>query len=234
LSKDPLEELFESIDPLRGIDDATLHAPGTSIDRLHRELSRRQLRHSFGRRGAVFSIVSFVVLASSAAAITLLRSPVRDVASIGCYQKSSLTSTAEVVPYGNNPLAICNGVWHWKKVPRAGSPFGSLCVLGDGSLAAFPPSRERDVCARLGLPIFNGLRKNIDVSTFQTAAISYFALHPCVSPANASFEVRILLGRYGLPDWQVRNTGSQSPSSCAFPAFQISARIVDIVGNPIR
>jgi hypothetical protein len=236
MNHDPLETLFDALDPLQGLNDTDLFTPGKALERLHREIARSRppRRRRFWRRPLVMSIATVFVLAGTATAVSLLRSPVQDVTTLGCYQKISLTSNVDVVPYSGSSLATCASFWHWKKVPGGAAPNGSLCVLTNGSLAGLPPSRRANTCARLGLPAFNGKVENSKVAQFQVAAISYFTAHSCVSPSSAAREVRELIVRYDLSGWRVRNTKSKDPRSCAFPAFQIPNQIVDVVGNPVK
>jgi hypothetical protein len=233
MSRDPLEELFEAIDPLRDVDDATLFTPGRLLERLHGEIDPRRPRRRFWHRGTVVSLIGLTVLTGTAAAVTLWHTPVRNVASVTCYQKISLTSNADIISYTTHPLVACGSVWHWTSLPSGPAPNGTLCVLSSGSLAAFPPSRRGDACERLRLPVFSGRVKSSAVARFQTTTISYFASHKCVSPILALHEVRQLIDRFNLRRWRARNTGSLDRRSCVFPAFQISTRVVDLVGSPI-
>ena len=232
MSRDPFEKLFEALDPLRDVDDAALFTPGQLLDRLHREITPRRTWRRFWHPGTVVSLIAVTVLAGSATAIALWQSPVRNVASVYCYQKVSLNSNTDVVPYSADPLAACAAVWKWTSRPSGPAPNGSLCILTSGSLAAFPPSREGDACMRLGLPIFSGQPKSAAAARFQTLTIAYFASHKCVSPAIGLQEIRHLIGHFDLRRWRARITGSRDPHSCAFPAFQIQSRIVDLVGSP--
>lgn len=235
MNHDPLETLFDALDPLQGLNDTDLFTPGKALERLHREIGQIQpsRRRRFWRRPLVMSIATVFVLAGTAAAVSFLRSPVQDVTTLGCYQKISLTSNVDVVPYSGSLLATCASIWRWKKVSGGAAPDGSLCILTNGSLAGFPPSRRANTCARLGLPTFNGKVGNSTVAQFQIAAISYFTAHSCVSPSSAALEVRALIVRYDLTGWRVRSTKSKDPRSCAFLAFQIPNRSVDVVGNPV-
>jgi hypothetical protein len=241
LNHDHLEDLYAALDPLRGVDDTDIFTPGQALVRLHREIAqsqparrpKRPRRRRFWRKPIVVSMATVFVLAGTAGAISLLRSPVQDVSTLGCYQKIALNSNIEIVPYSSNPLAACASIWHWKQVPGRGIPGGSLCILTNGSLAGFPPSRRGHTCARLGLPTFNGKVMNAKVAQFQAITIAYFVAHSCVSPSSAAWQVRTLVGRYGLTGWRVSNIGSSDPRSCAFPAFHMKDRTVDVVGNPV-
>jgi hypothetical protein len=148
-----------------------------------------------------------------------------------CYQSVSLKSTADVISYGNNPLALCAQVMHWQ-APREG-PHGRgiLCILSDGSLGAFPPPSRSEDCAKLGLIAFNGRLASPRVAAFQRAAEDYFfSNHQCDSSQIAKGSMLRLLGKFGVVGWRVEATGSKSRTACATLSFEVGHRPGDIVG----
>ncbi len=236
MTYDPLKEIFDSLDPLKDLSDAQLGAlhPTTSLlERIHddiAEVSVSWFRKKMWRRTAIASVATVFVLAGTAAAITLLRSPVQVTTSLSCFKADSLNSGADVVAYSEHPLSACQTFLHWPSALSSHSPDGSLCVLSNGSLAGFPPSRESPVCAKLGLPVFNGRIRNPETALFQQAARRYFSEHLCVSRSVAQKDVQRLIGMYGITNWRVRVSGSRDQSACATLAIEVTSRIVGIVG----
>jgi len=171
-----------------------------------------------------------LTLAGTAAAITIWRAPVQDVTHLGCFETVSLATNVDVIGYTSNPLAACGAIMHWPSVPGSSSPHGSLCVLSDGSLAGFPPSRRSNVCGFLGLATYNGHLQNPPVAHFEQAAQNYFTGHPCMVPATARQVILRLLENFKISGWQVRITGSKSTSACATLSIQVKSRIVGLVG----
>jgi hypothetical protein len=237
MSRDPLAVIFEALDRTRHLEDDQIDQmipTANLLAQIHgatQQPLRKSLKNRFWRRGVVISTVAVLVIGSAAAAITLSRRPVETVAHMTCYQRDSMRSTADVVSYDANSLAVCSQVMHWPadSVNGAGRK-GTLCLLSDGSLAAFPPSHKRVECSALGLVAFNGGLANPEVARFQALAESYFTRHPCQSVIHAQREILQLLGRYGLSRWKLRSSGLNSPSACATLAFQPKSMVVDIVG----
>lgn len=236
MTHDPLQKAFDAIDPTKDMSDAQLQAllpTEALLSRLHESRANPptgQVLRFRWRKVAIISSSAVLVLAGTAAAITFLRSPVLDVTHMGCFQMVSLHTNEKVIPYSSNPLASCEQAMHWKPIPGSPAPSGSLCVLSDGSLAGFPPSRNPETCARLGLATFNGQLKNPEVVRFEQAARSYFASNSCVSPPAARREMLNLIGRFGLAGWRVQSSGSAATTACASFGIQVHLRIVDIVG----
>lgn len=236
MTHDPLQKAFDAIDPTKDMSDAQLREllPSEALlSRLHESRANPptgQVLKFRWRKVAIISSSAVLVLAGTAAAITFLRSPVQDVTHIGCFQTVSMHTNVKVIPYSSNPLASCEHAMNWKPVSGSPAPSGSLCVLSDGSLAGFPPSRSPETCARLGLATFNGRLKNPEVIRFEQAAHSYLASHSCASPAAARREMLNLVGRFGLAGWRVQSSGSAATTACASFGIQIHRRIVDIVG----
>jgi hypothetical protein len=236
MSRDPLEELFGSLDRTRQLSDAQVDEM-FSLERLFAQVkvatpppTARRMGRRLLHRGTVMATVAVLLVGSAAAAITLSRGPVQSVASMTCFQGNSLTSTADVVSYDSNPLATCSRLLHWPTPSKTEHEKGALCLLADGSLAVFPPSRKADRCENLGLVAFNGHLANPEVAKFQIAAENYFTRHPCESPAAARRAVLEILGTNGLVSWRVRLTGSTSSKACATLAFQLNSKDIDIVG----
>jgi hypothetical protein len=236
LKYDPLQEIFDSIDPVKDLSDAqleALHPTASLLERLHDEITEDSvswIRRSIWRRTVIISATTVLVLAGTAAAITILRSSVQATTSLSCFRADSLSSGADVVAYSEHPLSVCQSFLHWSPMPSSPSPEGSLCVLSNGSLAGFPPSRESQVCAKLDLPIFNGRVKNPEIAAFQRAAQRYFSQNSCMLPAVAQAGVQRLIGKYGISNWYVRVSGSREQSACAILAIEVKSRTVDIVG----
>jgi len=235
LNNDPLQNIFDRLDVTKNMSDAdleTIMPTERLLERLNNELNRKPVgwfRRKILRRTVVITATTVLVLAGSAAAISLLRGPVRDVTRLSCFAKISLTSGADVITYTSNPLSACQSFMHWPLVPSGSSPNGSLCVLSNGSLAAFPPSRKDQVCADLGLAVFDGHIANLKVAAFEESTQNYFTAHPCMSPSVAREEVQRLLTKYDLTGWHVTVTGKQSTNACATLSIQVSLRLVDIV-----
>jgi hypothetical protein len=236
LKDDPLQKIFDDIDPVKDVSDTDLDSllPTESLfERLHHDIEEEppSWRHRrMWRRTMVISASAVLALAGAAVAITFLRSPVRDTTSLSCFARVSLTSTADVVPYGSHPLSICQSLMHWPSVPDSPAPTGSLCVMSNGTLAGFPPSRESSVCTALGLLTFNGHVADLKVAAFEASVRSYFIKHTCMKPAAARVEIQRLLKKNNISGWRVEVSGSRAVLACATLSIQVSARLVDIVG----
>jgi hypothetical protein len=234
LTHDPLEELFDSIDSVKELSDtqlSALHPTPDLLERLHRDITAESViwvRRKVWRRTIIATVSSVLVLAGTAAAITILRAPVQITTSMSCFRADSLHSGADVVAYNDHPLATCDSVMHWPS-GLGGKSKGSLCVLSNGSLAGFPPERDSPVCAKIGLPFFDGRIKSPETAQFQQAAQRYFSANPCASRSVAQKSVQRLIGIYGISNWHVRVSGSQDQTACATLAIDVKARIVDIV-----
>src|SRR5664280_1803407 len=236
MTYDPFEDIFDSLDPVKDLSDTqlgALHPTTDLLERIHHdiaEVSVSWFRRRLWRRTVIASVATVFVLAGTAAALTLLQSPVKVTTSLNCFKADSLNSGGHVVPYSDHPLFACQTFLHWPSKPGSHSPEGSLCVLSNGSLAGFPPSRESSVCAKLGLPVFDGRIRNPETASFQQAAQRYFFENCCVSRSVAQKDVRQLIGRYGITNWRVRVSGSREHSACATLAINVKSRTVDIVG----
>jgi hypothetical protein len=236
MSRDPFDQLFKALDRTRHLSDTQVDEM-FSVEPLYRlarvenrELSVGRLRRRWWRRGSVIASVAFFVVGSAATAITLSRGPVQTVADMTCYQGDSLRTTPYVVSYAANPLAFCSQLLHWSTSAKKTHEKGSLCLLSDGSLAAFPPTRSSELCKSLGLTRFNGHLANPDLAKFQIAAENYFTIHQCESLDSARQAMLRLLGTNGVVGWKVRLTGLTSPRACATLAFLLNSSEVDIVG----
>lgn len=159
MTHDPLQELFDSIDSVKYLSDTQLDAqhPTTDLlDRLHHDIATESVswfRRKVWRRTAIVTVSSVLVLAGTAAAITILRSPVQVTTSMSCFRADSLHSGADVIAYSDHPLAACQSVMHWSSGLSTKSK-GLLCVLSNGSLAGFPLRRiqqraQQSVCPHL-------------------------------------------------------------------------------------
>lgn len=236
MKDDPLQKIFDDIDPFKDLSDTDLDAllPLESLfERLHRDVEKEppSWRHRrMWRRSMVISASAVLAFAGAAAAITFLRSPVQDTTRLSCFARVSLTPTAVVVPYGSHPLSICQSLMHWPSVPGSPAPTGSLCVLSNGTLAGFPPSRHSHVCTALGLSSFNGRVADLKVAAFEESAQSYFTQHSCMTSAVARSEVQRLLKKYNISGWRVEVSGSKAVLACATLSIHASTRLVDIVG----
>jgi hypothetical protein len=236
MSRESFEVVFRSLDPTKQLTNEQLDSM-FSVERLLGQLSESKRRSRFEsmrkrlwRRSVVVSTISVLVVAGVATAITLAQAPVRKVAHMTCYQSVSLKSTADVTPYGSNPLALCAQVMHWQAPNGGAHGDGLLCILSDGSLAAFPPSSGSERCAKLGLVAFNGRLASPRVAAFQRAAEDYFSNLQCDKSQTAKVSMLHLLGKFGVVGWRVEVTGSKSPAACATLAFEVDSKLVDIVG----
>jgi hypothetical protein len=233
---DPFEKVFQIVDPLLGVNDdqvETLMPAAELFHRIQLEMTTPRSKRIFRTRHRVAVISTVVVLALSgtAAALTFLRSPVRDTSSLACYSQDSLTANLiEAFPYNSKPLEFCRKQMNWKSFGGHKKPHGALCVLLDGTLGAFPSYGERGVCAKLGLSAFNGNLKYPLVSKFETAAANYFSHNQCVTRDMGVARVRALMGRYGLIGWHLHETGSTAAGACATFDFDLANRTVHIVG----
>ena len=191
----------------------------------------RRLRHGFWQRTTVISLVAVLAVTGTAAAISFLRSPVTDTSRLSCFSQISLTSKViEELPMSSHPLGACGVALHWKQIPESPAPKGSLCVLANGSLAGFPPSRRVDVCSYLKLATFSGRSENIRVAKFEKSAMNYFGESSCVAPETARREIIHLFVKFGLTRWRVRFTRTSSVGTCSTLAIQVKKRVVDLVG----
>ena len=236
MKNDPLQKIFDGIDSTKDLTDADLETMLPTerlLERLNNAVDNEPvgwLRRRIWRRTIVISTTTVLVLAGTAAAISLLRGPVHDTTRLSCFAKVSLTSSADVIAYTSQPLSACQSLMHWPSVPGSPSPSGSLCVLSNGSLAGFPPSRKGQACAELGLAVFDGHVANLKVAAFEQSTQNYFTKHPCMATAVARQEVRRLLRKYDISDWRVQVSGSKAKAACATLSIQVPARMVDIVG----
>jgi hypothetical protein len=234
---DPLLRYFETVDPTKDLTDVSLDdrfPTEAMLARLHSAAEGRpvrKFRDVLWHRTTVFSIVAVLAVTGTAAAISLLRSPVTDTSRLSCYSQISLTSKViEELSMSSDPLGACNVALHWKQMPQSAAPKGSLCVLANGSLAGFPPSRRADVCSYLKLAAFSGRAENIRIAEFEKVAMSYFGKTPCIAPAIARSEIIHLFAKFELTRWRVRFIRTSSVRACSTLAIQVKDRIVDLVG----
>jgi hypothetical protein len=235
MSYDPFAQVLEAVDPARGLSDADLDAwfsPVALLERLELDVAKRPVswwRRRPWRRTTIITLSTVLVLAGSAAAISLLRSSAHDVSRLSCFEGASLSPNADVFAFHTQPLATCQSAMTWRSVPDSPNPAGSLCVLPNGSLAAFPPTRAAHLCAKLGLAVFNGRLKSPRFAEFERSAENYFTAHPCERQSTAQTAVLRLIGRYGIDRWRVQTSGSTSSGACATLNIQVGARLVNIV-----
>lgn len=236
---DPLQRYFEAVNPAKSVTDASLDDRFPTEDMLARlhsaaeDRPARKFRHGLWHRTTVISIVAVLAVTGTAAAISLLRSPVTDTSRLSCYSQVSLTpKVIEVLPMSSDPLGACGTALHWKQMSKSSAPKGSLCVLTNGSLAGFPPSRRVDVCSYLKLATFNGRAENIRVAEFEKATMSYFGERACIAPETARREIIHLFAKFDLTHWRVRFTRTSSVRACSTLAIQVKDRVVDLVGIP--
>ncbi len=237
MSVDPFKQLFEQADPTRGLsahDIDALVEDGELFQRVldrtkdvpHRRASRRPWR-----RVTLITVATVLVLGGAAAAITFLRSPVTNTTQMSCYSQDTLHSKViSEMPYGTHPLETCKAQLHWKSAPSSRTPAGLLCVLPNGTLGGFPPSKRYQSCSSIGLGTFNGKLAHPHVLTFERAAHSYFESHACPTVGSARHELLELIGKYGLRGWRVDVDGSISPSACATLAILPTTRSIDVIG----
>lgn len=236
MKSDPLQKIFDRVDSTRHLSDADLGAMLSTerlLERLNNVVDNEPVgwfRRRIWRRTIVISTTTVLVLAGTAAAISLIRGPVHDSTRLSCFAKLSLTSGADVIAYTSHPLSACQSLMHWPSVPASPSPSGSLCVLINGSLAGFPPSRKGNACAALGLAVFDGHLANLKVAAFEQSTQNYFTQHSCLAPAVARQDVQRQLKKYGISGWRVLISGSKSKAACATLSIQVSSRLIDIVG----
>lgn len=237
MTHDPLQSLFNAIDPVRDFSDVDLDEL-LSNDRIAQLIRENKvsgpvgwLRRRSWRRTVAISTSVIFVFAGTAAAITLLRSPVTNTSHLTCFSQDSVHSkVSAVTSYNGHPLASCQSQLDWQPLEKGANRSGFLCVLADGAVGGFPPSIERENCAKLGLPVFDGKLKYPQVLKFEESVHRYLSANSCASTALAHAHLLQLIGDYGLSGWRVRLTGSRSSNACATFAIQIGARIVDIVG----
>jgi hypothetical protein len=235
MSYDPFAQVLEAVDPARGLSDAELDAmfsPVALLERLETEVAKapvRWWRRRPWRRTTIITLSTVLVLAGSAAAISLLRSSAHDTSRLSCFEKVSLSPNAHVFAFHSHPLATCASVMSWPSVPKSPNPSGSLCVLANGSLAGFPPTRENHVCVKLGLATFNGRLKSPRFVSFERAAENYFTAHPCEPSRTARTAVLQLMGQFGIDQWRLQTSGSTASGACATLNIQVGVRLVNIV-----
>jgi hypothetical protein len=234
VSVDPFKSLFERVDPTRGLSDGDVGELLEDAQLLQR--IQDQTRDALGRpprqrRLALISAAAVLVLAGTAAAITLLRSPATNTSQMSCFSQDSLHSKIIVEsPYGAHPLETCNAQLHWISVPSSKTPTGLLCVLPNGTVGGFPPSRRFQSCSSIGLFAFNGRVAHPHVLAFERAAQRYFESRACPNVLAARHKILELIGEYGLTGWSVDLVGSRSPSACATFALLTTRHSVHIVG----
>ena len=239
MKRDLLKDYFEEVDPTKNVTDASLHDRFPTEDMLARvhqaveDRPARKVRHIGWHRTTVISIAAILAITGTAAAISFLRSPVTDTSRFACYSQVSLTpKVIEELPVSNQPLGECRVALHWKQVPGSPAPKGTLCVLPNGTLAGFPPSRKINVCSSLKLATYSGRSKNISVAEFQKSAMNYFGERSCVAPEMARREIIHLFVKFDLTYWRVRFTRTSSVGACSTLAVQVKDRVVDLVGIP--
>lgn len=242
--KDPFKELFESADPTRGLSNGEIDkiiGDAQIFQRLHdraKDISRepqphgpwRPQPHGPWRRVALISTAAVLVLGGAAAAVTLLRSPATNTSHMVCYSQDSVHSQIiSEIPLGPHPLALCQAQLHWKSVPSSPTPAGLLCVLPNGTLGGFPPSKKHHSCSSIGLVAFNHKFAHPYVRAFEKAAHSYFADHACPKVVEAKNEMLKLIRQNGLRGWRVRVYGSTNSGACATFAIEPTRHLIDIV-----
>lgn len=239
MKRDPLKDYFEAVDPTKNVTDASLHDRFPTEDmlaRVHHAVEgrpARKVRHIGWHRTTVISIAAVLAATGTAAAISFLRSPVTDTSRFACYSQVSLTpKVIEELPMSAHPLGTCEIALHWKQIPDSPAPKGSLCVLLNGTLAGFPPSRRVDVCSSLKLATFSGHSENMRFAEFQKSALNYFGERTCVPPEAARKEIVHLFVKFHLTRWHVRFTRTNSVGACSTLAIQVKDRVVDLVGIP--
>ena len=235
MSNDYLRNMFEAIDPTRNLTDVALEellSTDQLLERVHAETTKKSgwpWSRKWGRVG-IITTSAVLVLSGTAAAFTLLRSPVQNTTELSCFTSATPGSDATVVSLSTHPLRTCDSQMHWITMPDSSHPNGVLCILSNGSIGGFPPSRKLNECRSLGLATYDGRPRNADSAAFQEAAQSYFATHQCQSLSNARTAVTRLLREHDVSNWHVRVSGSTAPGACATLAVQVSKKTVDIVG----
>jgi hypothetical protein len=234
-SDDFFQGLFDAVDPTKGISDAQL-AEKFPLEQLASRLRTDIVVKRFcrfyrrpWRRATLFILSITVLVAGTATAFTLLRSPIRVATTLSCYQFDSLSSNVDVVGFSGNPLAACASVAHWSESKMTSTPRGFLCVLSNGSLAGFPLSSKRRNCEFLGLPSFDGRFQKGAEAKFQQSLQRYFSVHTCVTSRIARAEVQDAIGKFGLSEWRVRVSGSLDARACSTLNIQAGRRTVNIV-----
>jgi len=235
MSDDFFQRLFDAVDPTKGISDAQL-AEEFPLEQvafcLRNDFVERRIRRFHRRpwrRATVFILSITVLVAGTATAIDLLRSPIRVATTLSCFQFDSLSSKVDVVGFSGHPLAACASVAHWHEPNQTSTPRGFLCVLSNGSLAGFPSSSRRRNCEFLGLPSFDGKFQKSAEKKFQQSLQRYFSVHTCVTSQIARDEVRDAIGKFGLSEWRVRVSGSLDIRACSTLNIQVGRRTVNIV-----
>src|SRR5665213_2594095 len=154
MSDDRLSEEFAASDPTRHLMDHDLDRL-LPADKLIEGVYARA-RGNGGwhflrrwRRAGVITTSVVLVLSGSAAALALLHSPAKDSTLLTCVTSRSLHSCASVVSLDAHPLRTCQTLMHCSRISAAGAPAGALCVLSDGSIGGFPPSRKGNECEAL-------------------------------------------------------------------------------------
>jgi hypothetical protein len=239
MNRDPLQGLFDAVDPTKDMTDAQLDAR-LSPDALFLRIEKQSdvspvkwLRRRTWRRAAIISTSAVLVLAGSAAAISILRAPVSNTSQFSCYsQDTTHSKVIAVLAYTPKALSSCQSALHWKPDPKGATPKGFLCVLSDGTLGGFPPSRGVEDCAKLGLAVFNGTLKYPEVLRFENSATKYFSSHLCVTPSVGRTRMRVLFREFDMTHWRVQLTRVTTPSACETFGIEPGHRLVDLVGFP--
>jgi hypothetical protein len=124
--------------------------------------------------------------------------------SVRCFSTASLNSSSEVMPMRQTHTLGCN--WHLSQ-DAVSSVRSISCVLNDGQVGVFPSRRRGATCATVGLPPFTPTSvPQLDAMLVQLAKINSRTRcnHPDVLVAKAG----IVLGRFGVANWRIRNASS--------------------------
>ena len=128
--------------------------PNGQMERRERHLVR-ELSATRRRRRLVLTLVPAVVILLTAAtgftAYSLLRTEPTHFESIGCYDRSDLSSGMAVIsPDGSGAVEQCRKLWEDGAMSGPAPQQLAACVLETGPIAVFPSTDGR-TCERMGL-----------------------------------------------------------------------------------
>ncbi|VAW06659.1 hypothetical protein MNBD_ACTINO02-1324 [hydrothermal vent metagenome] len=193
------------------------------------------------RRRRVVTIVAVALLTLLLIAVAWLT--LRDVSnpiSVACYQSTSLDSNiADAPSRGALDPDLCRSVWEDGRlantdiVPAGQVPPLIACVTDEGNLAVFPTSNTA-LCSSLGLaePNPESIPDADAVRLLNEDLFTYFDQQDCRPMEQATRDVRRILNKHGLNNWQVETSPGTPERPCASYALDAPTQILRLVPIP--
>jgi len=192
------------------------------------------------RRRLVFAIAIALLAVVSVAATWLFLRDVTDPISVGCYQDTSLDSDVVAVASGGAlDVSLCEPVWKDGTLTNnTAAPAGQVppligCVTNTGNLAVFPSSAE-DLCGRLGLaePAPESVPAGDAIRQLNNELVAHFEANDCQPIEDAETDIRRILDRHGLNDWQVQVSLGGPDRPCASFGLDAPNRTIHLIPIP--